>query len=145
MTIEICQCFSVSLKYMATTQFDGAIDPQIQIAQMAVLEIKNHTLYWALVQIIQLYEIFKYVAHNFISSDDMAATYLLLKKCSGKTPKWLIITLNLTEWVSDWHPIWGTLSGDSGQWSPCSPYKLCNKSLYNGLIIFPHTDNIQFI
>ena len=38
MAIEISQFF-VSLKYMATTKFDWAIDFQIGIDRMAVLEI----------------------------------------------------------------------------------------------------------
>ena len=43
--------FFVSLKYMATTKFNRAIDLQIGIARMAVLEnIQSHTLP-ALVQI----------------------------------------------------------------------------------------------
>ena len=29
-----------------------------------------------------------------------------------------------------------SLSGDSGQWGPYSPYKPCNRSLYIGIIIF---------
>ena len=35
------------------------------------------------------------------------------------------------------------LSGDSGQRGPYSPYKPCNRSLYIGIIIFPHKDNTQ--
>ena len=38
MAIEISQCFSISLKYMAFVKFNWAIDIQIPIAQMAVLE-----------------------------------------------------------------------------------------------------------
>ena len=39
-----------------------------------------------------------------------------------------------------WLIIFNNLSGDSGQWSPYSPYKPCNHSLYIGIIIFPHID-----
>ena len=38
MAIETSQFFSKLLNYMAVTKFDRAIDLQIQIAQMAVLE-----------------------------------------------------------------------------------------------------------
>ena len=45
MAIETSQFFSIWLKYMATIKFNQAIDLQIWIAQMAVLEnIQSHTL-----------------------------------------------------------------------------------------------------
>ena len=44
-----------------------------------------------------------------------------------------------TEWVIKFN----SLSGDSGQRGPYSPYKLCNHSLYIGIIIFPRIDNTQ--
>ena len=44
--------------------------------------------------------------------------------------------------VSEWVIKFNGLSGDSGQWSPHSPYyKPSNHSLYIGIIIFPHIDN----
>ena len=40
MAIETSQFFSILLKYMAATKSNQAMDLQIQIAQMAVLEKK---------------------------------------------------------------------------------------------------------
>ena len=47
--------------------------------------------------------------------------------------------INISEWVIKFN----SLSGDSGQRSPYSTYKLCNHNLYIGMIIFPHIDNPQ--
>ena len=44
---------------------------------------------------------------------------------------------------SEWAIKFNSLSGDSGQRGPYSPYKPCNHSLYIGIIIFPHIDNTQ--
>ena len=45
MAIDTSQFFSVSLKFMALTKFNWAIDLQIQIGRMAVFEnILSHTL-----------------------------------------------------------------------------------------------------
>ena len=47
MAIETSHFFSILLKYMATTKFNRAIDLQIEIAQMAVLEnIFKKVLHW---------------------------------------------------------------------------------------------------
>ena len=51
------------------------------------------------------------------------------------------VPLMLRQWVSEWVIKFNGLSGDSGQWGPYSPYKLCNHSFYIGIIIFPHIDN----
>ena len=45
--------------------------------------------------------------------------------------------------VSDWVIKFNGLSGESEQWGPYNPYKPCNHSLYIGIIIFPHVDNVQ--
>ena len=45
--------------------------------------------------------------------------------------------------ASEWVIKFNSLSGDSRQQGPYSPYKLCNHSLYIGIIIFPHIDNTQ--
>ena len=45
--------------------------------------------------------------------------------------------------LGDWVIKFNSLSGDSGQQGPKSPYKPCNLSLYIGIIIFPHIDNTQ--
>ena len=45
MASENFSAFSISLNYMATTKLDRAIDLQIRIARMAVLEnVSSHTL-----------------------------------------------------------------------------------------------------
>ena len=44
---------------------------------------------------------------------------------------------------SEWVIKFNSLSGDSRQWGPYSPYKPCNHSLYIGIIIFPNIDNPQ--
>ena len=45
--LKLSMFFFMSLKYMAMIQFNRAIDLQIQIAQMAMLEnIQSHTLWW---------------------------------------------------------------------------------------------------
>ena len=45
--------------------------------------------------------------------------------------------------VSEWVIRFNSLSGDSGQRGPYSPYTPCNHSLYTGIIIFPNIDNPQ--
>ena len=52
---------------------------------------------------------------------------------------WLLLTSQHKEWVI----IFNSLSVDSGQRGPNSPYKPCNNSLYIGIIIVPHIDNTQ--
>ena len=44
--------------------------------------------------------------------------------------------------ISEWVIKFDGLSGDSRR-GPYSPYKLCNRGLYIGMIIFPHLDNTQ--
>ena len=43
----------------------------------------------------------------------------------------------------EWLIKFNSLSGNRRQRGPYSPYKLCNHSLYIGIIIFPHIDNTQ--
>ena len=57
----------------------------------------------------------------------------------GQCSFWCRACKHLT--VSGWVIWFNGLSGDSGQRGPYSPYKLCNHSLYIGIIIFPHIDN----
>ena len=45
--------------------------------------------------------------------------------------------------VSEWVIKFNSLSDNSRQRSPYNPYKPYNHSLYIGIIIFPHIDNIQ--
>ena len=45
--------------------------------------------------------------------------------------------------MSEWVIKFNGLAGDSWQRGPYSPYKPCNRSLYIGIIVFPHTDNTQ--
>ena len=47
----------------------------------------------------------------------------------------------MSEWVIKFH----SLFVDSGHQGPYSPNKLCNHSLHIGIIILPHTDNIQSV
>ena len=50
--------------------------------------------------------------------------------------------VTISEWASEWLKF-NSLSRDSGQQGPYSPYKPCNHSLYIGITIFPHIDNTQ--
>ena len=50
------------------------------------------------------------------------------------------VVLATTE-VSEWMIRFNSLSGDSVEWGPYSPYKPCNHSIYIEIIIFPHIDN----
>ena len=43
--------------------------------------------------------------------------------------------------MSEWVIKFNGLSEDSRQRGQYNPYKLCNHSLYIGIIIFPHIDN----
>ena len=44
----------------------------------------------------------------------------------------------IVRFVGEWVIKFNGLSGDSGHRGPYSPYKLCNHSLYIGIMIFPH-------
>ena len=46
-------------------------------------------------------------------------------------------------WMIEWVIKYNSLSGNSGQQRPYSPYKPSNHSLYIGIIIFSHIDNPQ--
>ena len=45
--------------------------------------------------------------------------------------------------MSEWVIKFNGLSGDSRRWGPYNQYKLCDHSLYIGIIIFPHIDDAQ--
>ena len=55
----------------------------------------------------------------------------------------IIHALSVQE-LSEWVIKFNSLSRDSGQRGPYSPYKPCNHSLYNGIIIFTRIDYRKF-
>ena len=80
---------------------------------------------------------------------DQCWLILLMKICITR-PQWVnfvYFSLCVCREEGEWVIRFNGLSGDSGQWDPYylyNPNKQCNRSLYIGIIIFPHKDNKQY-